>query len=185
MPPHHVIDAALQELYDQIPAIPACDGSCWTSCGPIDMSDRERQRIRHAGFKITPMDEARASADTYWCEALTSGKRCAIYELRPVICRLWGVMESLPCPYGCIPDGGWLPDIEGHRLIARAWIIGGGRPELDSLSDEEIDAALRATGFTEQLERIRQRGQIGDRKRMVHGIPAAFRRATPATSGNG
>lgn len=181
MPPHHVMDARLQELYDQIPAIPDCDGRCWTSCGPIDMSDRERQRIRRAGHRITPMDQARASAGTYWCEALTGDKRCAVYEIRPLICRMWGAMESLRCPYGCVPDGGWLPDEAGYRLIARAWIIGGGRPELDGMSDADLAAALQVTGFTGQLERIRERGAAGDRKRMVHGVPAAFRR--PADGG--
>jgi hypothetical protein len=176
MPPRHVIDAQLQALYDQIPAIPDCGGRCWTSCGPIDMSDRERQRIRQAGYRITPMDDARALADTYWCEALTEGKRCAVYEMRPVICRLWGVMESMRCPFGCRPEGGFMADLDGYRLIARAWIIGGGRPDLDGATDAEIDTALRATGFMEEIERIRQRGVAGDRKRMVHGIPAAFRR---------
>lgn len=179
MPPHHAMDARLQELYDQIPAIPDCDGRCWTSCGPIDMSDRERQRIRRAGYKITPMDQARARADTYWCEALTAGKRCAVYEIRPLICRMWGVMDSLRCPYGCIPEGGWLPDLEGYRLIAEAWQAGGGRPDLDGLTAAEIEIALTVTSgrLRDEVEQIRTRGEAGDRKRMVHGVPAAFRRA--------
>lgn len=154
------MDAGLQKLYDQIPAIPDCNGQCWMSCGPIDMSDRERQRIRQAGYKITPMDQARDQADTYWCEALTGDKRCAVYELRPLICRMWGVMESLRCPYGCIPEGGWLPDAVGYRLITDAWRAGGGRPGVDAATDADIDRALAAASgqLREQVEQIRARG---------------------------
>ena len=65
-------DAELRKLYDRIPAIPDCDGRCWTSCGPLDMSDRERQRIRQAGHRITPWREAQAWRETYYCEALTA-----------------------------------------------------------------------------------------------------------------
>jgi Fe-S-cluster containining protein len=172
------MDAALQELYDRIPAIPDCTGRCWTSCGPIDMSGRERQRIRQAGYRITPADEARTRADTYWCEALTTGKRCAVYEMRPLICRLWGVMESLPCPYGCRPEGGWLPDVVGYRLITEAWRIGGGRPDLDAATDAEVEAALGAAVKRQRLDRdlIRRRGAAGELARAEHSIPAAFRR---------
>ena len=97
MPPHHVTDAALQALYDQIPAIPGCDRRCWTSCGPVGMSDREGQRIRRAGVRITPYEQAMAKVERFWCEALTGDKRCAVYDMRPMICRLWGAVESLPC----------------------------------------------------------------------------------------
>ena len=90
------MDAELQELYDQIPKIPGCDGRCWTSCGPIDMSDRERQKIRQAGYKITPYRQAMQHPETYYCEALTADRRCAVYEMRPVVCRLWGAAEGLP-----------------------------------------------------------------------------------------
>jgi hypothetical protein len=35
-------------------------------------------------------------------------------------CRLWGAVESMPCPWGCQPEGGLLPDAEGRRLIQAA-----------------------------------------------------------------
>jgi len=55
------IDAKLQAIYDQVPAIPGCKGHCWLSCGPVPMSDRERQRLRERGYKVTPHGPARAS----------------------------------------------------------------------------------------------------------------------------
>jgi Fe-S-cluster containining protein len=167
------MDAELQKLYDQIPEIPDCDGRCWQSCGPVGMSDRERQRIRQAGVRIAPYEQAMAAADTYWCEALTGGKRCAVYEMRPIICRLWGAVEGMPCVFGCIPEGGWLSDEEGRRLIAASLAIGGGG--IPRASAEVNDAIGRARLMTE-AERIRDPGMLGGRIRMTDGVPAAFRR---------
>lgn len=170
------MDAELQKLYDRIPAIPDCDGRCWTSCGPVGMSDRERQRIRQAGYKITPYQQAMRKAETYYCEALTGDKRCAVYDLlRPVVCRLWGAVESLPCIYGCIPEGGYLSDVEGYWLISESMRIGGGE-HAASVPVEEIREIAAREHIREELERIRERGQRGERIRADEAIPAAFRR---------
>ena len=176
MAPHHVVDAQLQELYGQIPAIPDCTGQCWTSCGPIGMSDRERQRIRQAGIRVTPFQQAMASLETYWCEALTGDKRCAVYDLRPVVCRLWGAVEGMECVYGCVPEGGrWLSEMDGYRLIAEADRIGGGYHQFDDPA--RMDSAMARDVLRAEVERIRKRGAAGERNRMAHSVPAAFRRA--------
>jgi|ERR1700677_137878 len=153
-------DAGLQALYDQVPAIPDCDGSCWTTCGPIEMSDRERQRIREAGLRITPYREALATGGKFTCDALSSGKECAVY--RPLICRLWGASEGLRCVYGCVPEGGWLPDAEMFRLLAEAARVGGGPP-------------MRIPGDAE-IRRIAGRAQALDEAIAARAVPAAFRR---------
>lgn len=167
------MDAELQKLYDRIPEIPDCDGRCWTSCGPLDMSDRERQRIRQSGHRITPWQEARAWKDTYYCEALASDRRCAVYDMRPLVCRLWGAVEGLPCVYGCQPEGGYLSDAEGYRLIAASMRI-GGHP--NAVSDADMDAAMARDWIAAELARIREQGQGGERLRMHESVPAAFRR---------
>jgi hypothetical protein len=56
---------------------------------------------------------------------LTETQRCRVYEIRPMICRLWGLVKGMPCPYGCRPDGGLLLDSEGKRLLQEAERIGG------------------------------------------------------------
>lgn len=68
---------------------------------------------------------------------LTADRRCGVYEVRPLICRLWGIIESLPCPYGCVPEGGYLPDEDGWRLLLAADLIGGtpSREEFRRLMD--------------------------------------------------
>jgi Fe-S-cluster containining protein len=168
------MDAQLAEIYARIPRIPDCDGRCWTSCGPIDMSDRERQRIRAAGTRITPYQKAMASPERFWCDALTGDRRCAVYDLRPLICRLWGAVEGMPCVFGCVPEGGYLTDIEAYRMIAESTRIGGGAH--GTADAAEIDAAMARQGLRAEVERIRERGRIGERDRAREGIPAAFRR---------
>lgn len=111
-------DERLEALYATLPAL-ACQGLCSDSCGPIEMSVRERDRIeRAAGQKVT----CGAGAS---CSMLTADRRCGVYDLRPLLCRMWGVVESLACPYGCVPEGGWLPDEDGYRLLVKADEIGG------------------------------------------------------------
>jgi Fe-S-cluster containining protein len=174
-PTRSEMDARLAELYARIPRIPDCDGRCWTSCGPVGMSDRERQRIRAAGTRITPYEQAMASPERFWCDALTSDKRCKIYELRPLICRLWGAVESMPCVYGCQPEGGYLSDAEGYRLIAESMRAGGG--DRQAISVEEVDAAMQREDIRAAVEGIRARGRIGELSRARESIPPAFRRA--------
>ena len=168
------MDAELQKLYDRIPAIPDCDRRCWTSCGPINMADRERQKIRQAGYRITPYRQAMAEADTYYCEALAGDKRCAVYDLRPMVCRLWGAVESLPCVHGCVPEGGFLPDAEGYWLIGESMRIGGGE-HAASIPVEEIRRIMEREGVRMSLERIKDGGQRGERLRADESVPAAFR----------
>jgi Fe-S-cluster containining protein len=68
---------------------------------------------------------------------LTAVGRCAVYGIRPMVCRLWGLVEGMPCPHGCRPDGGLLPDTEGRRLLIEAERIGGTDPsQLQRLAEE-------------------------------------------------
>ena len=159
-------DAALDELNSHVPRMKGCDGRCWISCGPVDMSDRERARIREAGYKITPAAEAVLKVETYWCEALTEDHRCAVYERRPLICRIWGAAEELKCPYGCVPEGGFLSNAEVDGLLTEAERIGGNglptrnarRRAADALAQAAIDGGIK----------IREQ----------YNLPAAFRPKT-------
>ncbi len=167
-------DALLAELYARIPAIPDCDGRCWTSCGPIDMSDRERQRIRGAGVRITDYRQALAGVERFWCDALTGDKRCAVYDLRPLICRIWGAVESMPCVYGCVPEGGrYLSDMDAYRMIAESMRIGGGQHA--DVGAAGIDAGMARREVRAAVARIRERGRIGEQSRAQESVPEAFR----------
>jgi hypothetical protein len=145
-----VVDARLDELYAEVPGIPDCDGSCWVTCGPVHMSQREHQRIREAGVSITDwLKRSELPAPgTYTCEALTSDRRCGVYDVRPMPCRLMCVMESWRCARGCVPEGGFMSDRDGVELLAESYMTGGGPTPgmtLDELTDM-LAGELRKAG---------------------------------------
>lgn len=102
---------SLQQIYAVIPEL-QCQGKCQESCGPILMSSTELTRI--AAITKPPS----FCSITLTCTKLKGG-RCSIYELRPLICRLWGVVKAMACPHGCNPAR-WLSDSEARSLIKRA-----------------------------------------------------------------
>lgn len=119
---------ALARVYERIPDA-GCRGLCVAACSAIDASTAEVTRMRRAGVSLPSPEQMRETArrtGSFTCPALREG-RCAVYEVRPVICRLYGATESLRCPYGCAPVGGRLSDEDAHALIAESFAVGGGR----------------------------------------------------------
>jgi len=107
----------LDEIYAELPRLD-CQGKCAESCGPILMTPLEEERIlERTGRRVN-------FGPDLTCNMLTSLERCAVYDIRPTICRLWGLVESMPCPWGCKPDR-YLTDAEGHRILDRVAAIGG------------------------------------------------------------
>lgn len=72
-----------------------CKGLCQESCGPIVASFAEESRILERHRAVIDFDKA-----TLTCNQLKDGK-CAIYADRPLLCRMWGVVEKMPCLFGC------------------------------------------------------------------------------------
>ncbi len=72
-----------------------CKGLCAESCGPIVPSFAEDMRIMERHNVSIDFDKT-----TLTCSLLKDGK-CSIYEDRPLLCRLWGVVEKMPCVFGC------------------------------------------------------------------------------------
>lgn len=101
--------AALEAIYAKVPDV-ACRGLCGPYCGPVPMSALELGRMRRAG--------ADPHGSTLQCGCLAGG-RCAAYDLRPLICRLWGAVRNLRCPWGCAPPGRLLSDREARDLMQR------------------------------------------------------------------
>jgi Fe-S-cluster containining protein len=115
--------AELQRIYDGLPAV-SCKGRCSDSCTSIDMSGLERDRIRERGVEIAARRPVLQLLvlDRFdrvpRCAALTALNTCSVYEVRPLICRLFGVVSGLRCEHGCVPDRE-LTDAEAFELIAR------------------------------------------------------------------
>lgn len=51
------------------------------------------------------------------CPMLKMGD-CTVHEMRPLICRFYGVVESMPCVHGCKPTR-WLSDEEADALYKK------------------------------------------------------------------
>lgn len=115
-------DADLDALYASLPTI-ACQGKCQGACGPTPMSAREFSRLN--GATLTPPG---FHAQTRTCRYLKHD-RCSVYPLRPLICRLYGIVESLRCPEGCEPSR-MLTHDEGQALITQMRALSHGAADV-------------------------------------------------------
>lgn len=105
-------------VWAKVPTI-ACKGLCAHSCGPVLMSNAEWAVMRSNGLPAPVKD-------CLDCPAL-AWERCSLYDVRPLICRLWGVVDrdGMRCPHGCQPER-WLTDDEAHDLLTQMTRAGGG-----------------------------------------------------------
>ena len=111
--------SGLDALYARIPRL-ECRKLCGHACGPIVAPEEEWLRLAAAGGE-------REGGDGLACPYLDrEAGLCEAYEARPLICRLWGVAESLPCPHGCEPERR-LGAAETEALLAEAIARSGGR----------------------------------------------------------
>jgi Fe-S-cluster containining protein len=118
------VRAELDALYAELPEI-ECRGQCFDSCGAISMTRPERRRIAERGIDIAPTGNVDGGLS---CNALTVLKRCSVYAIRPMICRLWGLTRVITS-YGCVPEGGWLTEAQAYEYLARAEEIAGNRDQ--------------------------------------------------------
>lgn len=110
-------EKALDALYAELPRLD-CQGRCQESCGPILMSRIEWQRIQRRTGQRAPKLRADLT-----CPFLSAVGRCTVYGVRPMICRLWGLVPSMPCVFGCQPER-WLTEEQGREYLRRANEIG-------------------------------------------------------------
>lgn len=140
----------IEAIYARLPAI-ECQGLCWNSCGPIDMSPAERERIEAAGVDIPRYTSERGAAwaanivaigeERFDCPALTQMKRCSVYEIRPFICRAWGVGRGeLACPYGCRMTGRRLRSTEILMMQNEVLYEGGGLSEEQKALHDAVES---------------------------------------------
>jgi hypothetical protein len=132
----------LDALYAGLPKLD-CKGKCWKCCGPVLMSPGERDRVRREyGAELPTVDEMRRDHRTM-CPALKS-HRCTVYTARPLVCRLWGIEETMRCPYGCVPEGGWMTEQEATGFWTRAYAIAGWPVEKEErLTSRELAERVR------------------------------------------
>lgn len=104
----------IESVYAAIPSA-ECKGLCQRACGPIGCSDAEAARLQENGIAL-PTTRHHHKEGSLTCSHLSEDGRCSIYAMRPLICRLYGVIETLKCPHGCKPKGGFMKDATARIL---------------------------------------------------------------------
>ena len=99
----------VERLYASLPSVD-CQRKCQEACGPILLGSVEMDRIK--AWLGKPLPERTGLT----CPLLSILGDCRVYDVRPAICRLYGVVRAMECPHGCVPDR-WVSDLEAHKLI--------------------------------------------------------------------
>lgn len=117
----------LQRIYDQLPKI-ECKQKCQEACSLIVMTKNEKKAIeKEVGESITHkidrfhyalFDPGNLGKEIPACKMLDGCGSCSIYQLRPLICRLFGLVKKMECPFGCVPER-WLSDAEAKLFFKR------------------------------------------------------------------
>lgn len=102
-------------IYIQVPKID-CKGKCSASCGPITAYDNEVDLFEKRTGKDFPDALEMLESGNLTCPHLNLLGRCDVYQNRPLICRLWGVAEGMPCVFGCTPER-VLSDRIAHDMV--------------------------------------------------------------------
>lgn len=141
--------AALDAVYARLPAL-RCRGLCQTSCySRIDASTAEQQRVLERGVDLN------ATANGRPCPALTrtalGAARCSVHDVRPMICRIWGIAAVMPCPHGCRPDGGLVDDATALSWVLDALDAGGGHAGTHTALVRQLVAASAADPTASRL----------------------------------
>lgn len=77
--------------------------NCGECCGPIPVSRKELDRIRATINRMSREEKERLKNQKrgrLTCPLRDiERRRCAVYEVRPQVCRMQGFAEQLRCPY--------------------------------------------------------------------------------------
>lgn len=167
----------LQDLYEQVPDVD-CSGRCHTHCVTFPTPAAEAREI--ARQTRPPIDLA-ALPKALPCPALQFG-RCAVYPIRPLLCRIWGASELYRCVYGCTPANG-VPrltveqtmmlmaasfDISGQHAIAAGLRTAADSPDLPALTSL-MQGVVDGRTTLAQAWASRQTAIDSHRERTAHG----------------
>lgn len=86
----------VKNLYKMIPKF-ECIKGCNECCGPVPIIQQEAKNLN---LKTCMLPFAHKSLNCKY----SSKQGCTIYEKRPLLCRLFGVVQKMACPYGGKPE---------------------------------------------------------------------------------
>lgn len=76
--------------------------NCGECCGPVPINESEYRCIKNYVDQHPEVRDV-VNAEHQQMECVfrdNSNKRCAIYPVRPMVCRLFGVIDEMKCPNG-------------------------------------------------------------------------------------
>lgn len=119
--------ASIDFLLQDLPPF-TCKEGCSDCCGPIIMTRLERKRIcERTGMSERQLDiDVIIASGSNVCPLLKNG-RCSVYDIRPAICRIFGVSQAphLDCPH-IKPPLGSLNTNETALLVDKIRDLGHG-----------------------------------------------------------
>lgn len=121
---------AILKLAEQIPKID-CQRTCGKSvCGPVALTELEKKVIKDQFGLKSKDDFFQQTAQCPFYQPSIMGQtmeECRIYETRPLICRLWGVVDvdGMRCPYQCRVTPRMLTRDEAYQILQRGSELGG------------------------------------------------------------
>jgi Fe-S-cluster containining protein len=115
----------LEKIYASLPKI-ECKQKCQEACSLIIITRAEKVNLtkelnHNPSIKIDKyhhalFDPAKIHEEKPTCKMLDKCGNCSIYNIRPLICRLFGIVKKMQCPFGCIPER-WLSDKEAQAIF--------------------------------------------------------------------
>lgn len=171
----------VRELYRLLPTID-CQRRCAHSCVPVAMSRSEAVNLGLPTSSTTTA--ARGPLGVPRCSMLTPEGACGHHDARPMICRLWGVSESMRCPHGCEPDGGrYLTDSEAMELLVHSFVVGGHELVDDARTATMMREVVRWPGVAELVLKF-VRGDSTAAVPLRRALRAFHEHNTPPASGS-
>lgn len=81
----------------KLPVLPPmpCEAGCGECCGPAPVTAPELARVR-AFVRDRDVKPAKASLSCPWFQ----NGGCSVYDVRPLVCRIYGHTPALPCSRG-------------------------------------------------------------------------------------
>jgi len=89
-------------IWAEVPS-PGCKGLCTDNCTVVPVAEREVPLIGAERTVKVDRLHLMATTEKSVCASLDQFGRCAVYDNRPLLCRLYGATPQLACDHGCQP----------------------------------------------------------------------------------
>jgi uncharacterized protein len=141
---------ALRNLYDLLPKadIPCVEG-CSQCCGPVPTTRQELRRAPNLLGYANQVEIFENSNPYAWCGTcpyvIKHGGGCAIYDDRPFMCRLFGLVADEPqlrCPHGLRTTTPITP-ARAQQLLDKYSAIRDSDPEMKEMGRRTAEAWFR------------------------------------------